>query len=179
MQQRNCLTVCITILAFGTLSILPAQETALPPSGPVVTGDLGTALSLGDLQMVRQLVAAGADVNSAKGVVAAPAWLSALLMGEKPMFVAMAEVMKIVPTPADSKRQIGADALAAAASKGYADVIQTLLDKGVDVNAREFMGTTALMIAAANGNDDIVQMLLNRKAVLNVADRHGDTALMS
>ena len=79
----------------------------------------------------------------------------------------------------DSRLQIGPNALVIAAGRGYADVVQMLLDKGVDVNARLFGGTTPILIAAANANTDIVKLLMKAHADVNLADQHGDTALMA
>jgi hypothetical protein len=54
-----------------------------------------------------------------------------------------------------------------------------LLEKGVDVNARQYVGTTALLIAGANADRAIVELLLSRHADSNLADQHGDTPLMA
>jgi ankyrin repeat protein len=52
-----------------------------------------------------------------------------------------------------------------------------LLDRGIDVNARQYVGTTAAMIAAANGDSKIVDFLFSKQADPNLADQHADTPL--
>jgi ankyrin repeat protein len=56
-------------------------------------------------------------------------------------------------------------------------VVQALLKKGVDVNARNSGGVTALMIAAANSRADMVEILVRAGANVKVQTERGDTAL--
>jgi ankyrin repeat protein len=105
--------------------------------------------------------------------------LSALFIGQKSIFYALSERILIAPSPEDSKTQIGADALATAAGRGYPDVARFLLDRGVDVNVRQFVGTTATLIAAANGHKEVLTVLFRRNPDVNIADQHADTALMA
>ena len=49
-----------------------------------------------------------------------------------------------------------------AARKGDAPAVQTLLDKGIDVNAKTRYGATALWFAAYKGHLDVVKVLLER-----------------
>lgn len=60
--------------------------------------------------------------------------------------------------------------LLAAASKGDADAVKALLDRGADVNARNSYGATALTYAADKGHVAVVKLLLKNKADLNVKD---------
>ncbi|KAF0930487.1 hypothetical protein E2562_032911 [Oryza meyeriana var. granulata] len=57
-----------------------------------------------------------------------------------------------------------------AAAKGHLDIVMLLLEKGADVNARNYCGQTALMHACRHGHWEVVQMLLlfrcNELAVL-------------
>ncbi len=57
-------------------------------------------------------------------------------------------------------------------------IIQALLDKGIDINARGKDGKTALIIAAIKGDSTIVEMLLDRGVRLNERDDDGNTALI-
>jgi ankyrin repeat protein len=54
---------------------------------------------------------------------------------------------------------MGATALTWAAHRGHTDVVQVLLDTGVDVNVRNQGGYTALMIAEFNGYPEVVKRL--------------------
>jgi outer membrane protein assembly factor BamB len=58
----------------------------------------------------------------------------------------------------------------AAARKGDAAAVKTLLGKGVDVNAKGPYGTTALALAADHGHLEVVKLLLEHKADVNGKD---------
>lgn len=65
-----------------------------------------------------------------------------------------------------------------AAREGLAQIVGSLLAKGVDIDARDGSGYTALMNAAAPGHADVVRLLLNRGAQVEAIDGGGATALM-
>uniref|UniRef100_A0A0D9XLN7 RING-type E3 ubiquitin transferase n=1 Tax=Leersia perrieri TaxID=77586 RepID=A0A0D9XLN7_9ORYZ len=65
-----------------------------------------------------------------------------------------------------------------AAAKGHLDIVTLLLEKGVDVNARNYCGQTALMHACRHGHWEVVQMLLLFRCNVTRADYlSGRTAL--
>lgn len=65
-----------------------------------------------------------------------------------------------------------------AVRKGDAATVTTLLDKGVDVNAKFRYGQTALFKAAERGHTEIVKLLLARGADVTVKDTfYGATAM--
>jgi ankyrin repeat protein len=64
-----------------------------------------------------------------------------------------------------------------ACGRGKTSVVEFLLEKGVDVNARR-QGETALHWAAYGGQSDIVTLLLERKALVDIKDEsYGATPL--
>ena len=65
------------------------------------------------------------------------------------------------------------------AARNYqcADVLQTIISHGIDVNAANEENVTALMIACENGNKDAINVLLNAGADPSIADDGGDTLL--
>ena len=65
-----------------------------------------------------------------------------------------------------------------AAMRGDTTKVQQLLDKGTDVNVKDFGNQTALIYAAARGHSETVELLLNRGADINAANRSSETALM-
>jgi ankyrin repeat protein len=63
------------------------------------------------------------------------------------------------------------------AASGRTPVVDLLLSKGIDVNARYENSLTALMWAAGNGYADTVRLLLSRGADPMLTDNRGKTAL--
>ena len=64
-----------------------------------------------------------------------------------------------------------------AAGRCGKETLQDFLDKGANVNRRDYNGVTALMSAAAFGRLDNVRFLLASGAAVNIKDRGGYTAL--
>lgn len=55
---------------------------------------------------------------------------------------------------------------------------QVLLERGVDIAAKDSDGNTALMFAVKNGNFDMAELLINNKADANEKNKNGDTLLL-
>jgi uncharacterized protein len=85
----------------------------------------------------------------------------------------------------NAKDNEGWTALLLAADRDRASVVQTLVDRGADVNAKcdctGYLsgGWTALMIAAREGQDDIARILVAKHADVNVKNNLGRTALVT
>ncbi len=72
------------------------------------------------------------------------------------------------------------DDLLHAAYYGHIKKVQSLLDRGVDVNFQnEGDGASALQVASQRGRKEIVTLLLNRGANVNLQSKEGDTALLA
>ncbi|KAL3493957.1 ankyrin repeat-containing domain protein [Aspergillus germanicus] len=71
----------------------------------------------------------------------------------------------------------GRTALSLAAQKGNLRVVETLLDRGAYVNAKDDSGQTALFLAAQKGHCKIVETLLGRGADFKARYDRGRTAL--
>lgn len=54
------------------------------------------------------------------------------------------------------------------------DVLQRLIEKGVDINKANAQGETPLLIAAAKGNEQNVNVLIENNANINATDRGGN-----
>ncbi|EXV06641.1 ankyrin repeat protein [Metarhizium robertsii] len=65
-----------------------------------------------------------------------------------------------------------------AAGEGHEAVVQLLLEKGTDVNAKDIDGQTPLWLAAAKGHEAIVRLLMKERADIHIKDKHGRTPLM-
>lgn len=72
----------------------------------------------------------------------------------------------------------GATALIVASIFGHVDVVQTLLEKGADIDAHRKDGGTALILASIYGNYDVVKALLAKGADVNAKANNGATALI-
>src|SRR5262245_40251219 len=79
------------------------------------------------------------------------------------------------------------EALFEAANAGDSTRVRSLLDQGVEINARNRNGETALMRAVAlpareqrnkSANTSVVELLLTRGAEIEATDNRGETALM-
>ena len=57
-------------------------------------------------------------------------------------------------------------------------VVQALVEKGADVNAKAEDGATPLIIAVGRGDPKVVKALLDNGADANAKDKNGRTALM-
>ena len=67
--------------------------------------------------------------------------------------------------------------LAYAAFGGHAQVVEFLIDKGADVDARAPNHATALMMAAKSGHAEVVKLLLEADADTDIKTADGITAL--
>ena len=65
-----------------------------------------------------------------------------------------------------------------AAENGHGEIVQALLQKGADVNAKDAQGRTALMLAVERGHAAAVQVLLEHGADVNLKDAQNQTAVM-
>ena len=68
-------------------------------------------------------------------------------------------------------------ALILASHQGQTAMVEKLLNKGADVNARTQKGTTALISAAGRGDVNTVRLLLGKGADFTRKDSSGKTAL--
>ena len=93
----------------------------------------------------------------------------------------------IVPIPKPEPEMVPGDVeahitdsqnLIEAAARGDTDTVETLLDAGVDVNAKDNEGWTALMWAAQSGHTATVHVLLDAGADANATRDNGATALL-
>ncbi|MGQ0523787.1 MAG: ankyrin repeat domain-containing protein [Betaproteobacteria bacterium] len=65
-----------------------------------------------------------------------------------------------------------------AAKSGDVEAARSLLDLGLDINARDRYGQTALMLAAHHGHGAVVEMLIGHGADLDVTAKYSLSALM-
>ncbi len=68
--------------------------------------------------------------------------------------------------------------LTIAAQKGYLDIVNKLIDLGIEINSKDKNNCTALMHASFFGNEKVTERLINSKADVNLKNTEGSTALM-
>ena len=64
-----------------------------------------------------------------------------------------------------------------ASASGDTTSVMALIDRGINVNAREAEGETPLMYAATEGHIDVVKILLKRGADIDALSHNNETAL--
>ena len=67
--------------------------------------------------------------------------------------------------------------LAYAAYNGHLEIVDYLLKRGAEINAKTQNGSTALFFAARFGHIEVVKLLLRNKADATVANENGETAV--
>lgn len=119
-----------------------------------------------DVEMMKLLLAAGANVHAVTRVGAIPPLFLACANGSS---AALELLLKAGANP-NSINANGTTALMMAASSGNANAVKLLLDEGAGANAREAAhGQTALMFAASLNRAAVIKLLLARGAEANAA----------
>lgn len=116
----------------------------------------------GDVDMVRLLLARGANVNARDVVVNKTSLLkvaSVTAMGKKEAGVQIAKALLERGADIESADQFGRTPLILACLSGHTDMVHLLLWYGADINANIHTGEDALTYARARGHKDIVQIL--------------------
>jgi ankyrin repeat protein len=179
------LLVCWAALALGWAAVAVAGSAE----------DLIDAAGRGDAAAVQALLAKGTDVN-AKDSNGRTALIEASLYNDN-SHVEVVRALLAKGADVNAKDRSGTTALIEASrrksprtahgdparSSGYAhkgnlQVVQALLAKGADVNAKGRNATTALIAASQGGFLEVVQALLANGADVNAKDSDGTTALM-
>ncbi len=154
-----------TDLLYGAIykNDLAAAKSALdngadPNGGKPEPGDYGykhnTPLAAAcvskNLEIIKLLIARGADVNGRSGALA----------GVTPLEVAVAPMVEELS--ATSK-----PAEVAQAAARRLTVVRLLIEKGADPRINSRLGSNALTAAAGNGSLEIVELLINKRAPVN------------
>jgi uncharacterized protein len=151
------------------------QQTPGRPSrvvaDPALT--LEAAIRAGDAAAVARLLNAGADPNS-RDVLGGTPLLTASWLGNASV------VSLLLSHGADANaihREAGASALEYAVLKGRADIVQSLLAAGADVEKKYRGGQTVLHLAAARTSVTVLDQLIAARGNLAATDDLGNTPL--
>lgn len=136
-------------------------------------GPRGTALQVacmqqGNIDIVKELVKRGANINSpAPSCCGLTALQAAILSADMEVVQFLLDKGADARTPAS--RRNGLTALQAAAEMGYTQLARVLIERGADPNeASSRYNGSSLHLAAYSGNMDLVRLLLKHKANLYV-----------
>ncbi len=143
-----------------------------------MSADLITAVKAGDIELVKKLLSAGADVNCRDDSGATPLMIAAHA-GSLPL------VAQLLEQGADVN--LGDEQGWAPLMKsvynfemkhGHAEVTQALIDAGANIEAPIGYGVRPLMLAAGYGETAVVEALLEAGAEVTARNEGGLTALM-
>lgn len=136
---------------------------------------LHEACSQGQIELIKLLIEAKADVNSRDKYNGYTPLIHASFGGDL-------EIVKLlIKTGADvnvAASTTDDTALAIASFHGHTKVVKLLLESGADISVLNIFEKTALMIASEEGHSEIVDSLIKSGADVNTHDEDGRTALM-
>ncbi|PUE08720.1 hypothetical protein B9Z51_07170 [Limnohabitans sp. T6-5] len=133
--------------------------------------DFFRAVTFDDVRTVQSLLARGFDANSVNAN-AAPALVLAI---QEPSPKVAEVLIRWPQTQISFANPAGETPLMMAALRGHLNLVQALLERGVEVNKP---GWTALHYAAAGGHTTIVDLLIKHGALVNAESPNGTTPLM-
>lgn len=127
-----------------------------------------------DVAAVRQLIAAGVDVNTIDKDADTTALMQAVEHGNSEMMQALLGA----GADASLKNKSGQTALMHLGEHSTEKMVWELIAAGAKLNQRDEEGNSALMNSAAVDNKDVLQALLQAGAKVNAKNKEGETALM-
>ena len=137
--------------------------------------DLAEASAAGNLSRVKQLVEANPAAANSSSADGFPVFALACFFGH--LDTARYLAGKGANIHAVATNGSGYNALTAAVTAGHTEIVQYLLERGLDPNYRYGPGYTPLLAAAANGHLEILKLLLAHGADATATANDGKSAL--
>ena len=134
--------------------------------------DIHDAAEVGDIEKVKQFLAAGTDINTKDNSQQTPLHYAAKGQKELAKFL----IEKGAAVNARGPQEL--TPLFIATMEGKKEIVELLLTKGADVHAKDFVFTTALHFAARIGHEDVAELLITRSADVNAKMEDGRTPLL-
>jgi ankyrin repeat protein len=171
------------VKANQSLQLRTLLQEGADPDARDETGEtpLTWAAHLGHTAVVKDLLAAGADVEAVGRRFNAPPLVLAARIGARGVVALLA-----VHADLDAQDAAGATALMRAVARPedmvkpqrrIAEIVRTLLDQDADPNIQDMAGNTASMWAVRWGNPEAIRLLVDAGADLKVRNRLEETAL--
>jgi cytohesin len=142
------------------------------PSAPDISID--RAAHDGNIEAVKQHLAAGTDVNAPDGSGWNPLH-NATFLGHKEIV----ELLIAKGADLNAKDRSGSTPLRSAAIYDHKEIAEILIAEGADVNAKNQLGRTSLHAAASWGHKEVAELLIAKGADLNAMHVTGGTPLDS
>ena len=144
-----------------------------PPTAKAPDISIYIATRTGNIEAVKQHLAAGTDVNAKDDIRQTPLHFAATKE--------IAELLISKGADVNAKDWMGRTPLRLAAGGGHKEVVELLIAKGAEVNTKSDSESTPLHIAALKGYKEIVELLLAEGADVNakieVGEYKGQTPL--
>lgn len=161
--------------AIVTLLLENGADPLVPDSKEMTS--FGLAISLGDEEMIRTLIAHGVNVNgwARGGATPAKPLMLAIEYGKEKAVEVLVECGALI----EAMDENGNTALIkAVAGEGPIKIVKQLLKFGANVNARNHHNITPLHVATQSGSEKVVKILLEKQPDLEARTTNGETALL-
>jgi len=154
----------------------PAEAKTEPPTAKAPDISIHFAARKGNIEAIKQHLAAGADVNVKMA--------SGLYQGWTPLHWAasrghkeIVELLIAKGADVDAKEEYSFAPLHFAANDGHKEIAELLIANSAEVNAKDDVERTPLHWAAHNGRKEIVELLISKGADVNAKNYERKTPL--
>ena len=156
-------------------SVEPVAEAAKPETPTAKAPDISIheAAKKGNIEAVKQHIAAGTDVNAQKMGVGNTPLHNATFLGHKEIV----ELLIAKGADLNAKDRSGSTPLRSAAIYDHKEIAEILIAEGADVNAKNQLGRTSLHAAASWGHKEVAELLIDNGADVNAKDFENRTPL--
>jgi ankyrin repeat protein len=142
-------------------ALLDAGTPAIESDDTYCYGLLGSAVSNGDLEIVKSLLDANVDINYARYPEHNPTSLQIAVRDGR---LDIVEALIAAGAEVNTRGSSVPPALHTAAEQGNLEMVQILLESGANVDATSYEGTTVTQAAEKGGKEDILNLLRARTA---------------
>jgi ankyrin repeat protein len=163
-MKSQLIAIVAAVLVVGCGQSQPTE----PPKAKAPDISIHEAAGTGNIEVVKQHLAAGTDVNAKDGG-GTPLWYAAD-HGHKEV----AELLIAKGADVNARDDVGRTPLHIAAIYGYKEIAELLIAKGADVNAKIEGGGTPLHIAAHLGHKEVAELLIAKGADVNAKIEGGN-----